>query len=162
MGHYRLHSWFPWIALASIVGILSVATDASACVTTEGANALRGCCIAHPFRSCDCCGSASSTTPAFHRHSAATWSASASAPLVTHCRFAASPASCRCHAEAPADPASKAGHRASEGRTGSGPVVLVGIASFSARPSLPSTCPAAFSVSTLRTPLFLRTSRLLF
>ncbi len=96
-----------WIALAAVVGMVSLPGAASACLTKQ-ANAPRSCCASRPASACGCC-----TTEASPPASVDAPLAESASSLVTATVHEARSGSCECRAN---DPASPSGPRPAERR----------------------------------------------
>lgn len=143
------------VALAAILGIFSFSDAASAC-SVKPVQAPRACCAARPMPDCGCCGEGQAlpvSSPG-HRSDAA---------VASHLgnSFRASTPSCECRASEPAAPSERPASRTSTERTDSD--TGESLAAFA--PDLrPARAPAALicpNQSPPKTPLYLRTSRLL-
>jgi hypothetical protein len=144
-----------WVALLAVVGTVSVADVASACTREVVAPAPRACCAERPPSECGCCSPGEAPSSGAPSHADAIVSPTAD-PLLR-----ASMPSCECRANEPAAPAERPAQRTSTERP-----EVEGVQPFAAldpaprRPSshapllLPNESPP-------KTPLYLRTSRLL-
>jgi hypothetical protein len=153
MNGLRYHFRLTWIALAAIVGILSVVGDASASAASAAArNVASSCCVKRVCTGC-CCSPESGST----------------APLATERSVAVRPSEgglstpsrpCECRSSEPGSPASRDESRFSEDRAdqASGESVSlnghVPAAVTFTRHNLPTASPP-------KSPLYLRTARLL-
>lgn len=156
MSRFRPRPRSLWVALLAIAGMVSVADVASAC-TTKVAPAPRACCAERAPSDCGCCvpGRPLPSSPAV----AARFEAIASSPDgVLH---QAPASSCECRASEPAAPSERPAQRTSTERSevrglGSSAAVLP-----ADRPSPPLGRLLLANESPPRSPLYLRTSRLL-
>jgi hypothetical protein len=143
------------VALLAIVGMVSVADVASAC-TTKPASAPKACCASRPTTECGCC-----TSGETHASSAHTSRVGAIVSSPARVLYQAPSPSCECRASAPAAPSELPAQRTSTERSevNSLEVFFTVTPVLKSRPSLgrlllPNESPP-------RTPLYLRTSRLL-
>jgi hypothetical protein len=149
----RYHFRLTWIALAAIVGMLSVVGDASAS-TTSGApqNGARACCLKRVCTVC-CC------TPASASSGLSTTARSVALPS-REGSFSSPARPCECRSGEPASPASRHESRPSDDRADQmhGESVELNVrgptAVTFARLILPTASPP-------KSPLYLRTARLL-
>ena len=153
----RHHSRPLWFALLAIVGMVSVADVASAC-SERPAPAAKVCCTAHSVPDCSCC-------PAAELPAAGSVARSGSLPSLAapaRAELARTAPSCECRSNAPAAPARDSKPRStSEDRTDPGPGQLLPSLSSSARPPAAPVAPTSANASPPKSPLYLRTSRLL-
>jgi hypothetical protein len=155
MSRSRHHFRPIWVALLAIVGMVSVADVASAC-TTKPASAPRACCTNRPPSECGCC-TPGETLPTSGVASHVDAIVSSPARVL----FQAPSPSCECRASAPAAPTERPAQRTSSERSEvkTFDSLAAVIAVLKASPSLgrlllPNESPP-------RSPLYLRTSRLL-
>ncbi len=154
MSSIRPKSRFPSIALVAVLGSLFTAGGATACDTMKADG---GCAIVKP---CGCCRSLASDTPAHVVADSIT--ASRPGPLRDTSVCGASPTGgCFCDSERPAAPEPRPGSKSSDNR--SDPARDLGLFLSDLLPSLvPPVRSTTPTVGHLwRTPLYLRTSRLL-
>lgn len=146
--------------MIALVGVASAPGIAAACAKTSGAVAPKSCCKSMPAEDCHCCDRvpAASTTPLVDL-------AAPSFRVVPDPGMPAlaAPEHCRCRIEAPSTPAQRSDPRAPEGeRPVTGPdhaaFVLAADAPISTPGRFRGTPPGPFEG---RSPLYLRTSRLL-
>jgi hypothetical protein len=143
------------IAFAAIVGMLSLADVASAC-TTKAGRAPRACCVNRPPSECGCC-SERQAIPSPASNSRVDAIVTSLAPVL----FQAASPSCECRASEPAAPSERPAQRTTTDRSEVQNRETLAIVAPTVRPSpslghlqLPNESPP-------RTPLYLRTSRLL-
>jgi hypothetical protein len=153
MTGFRFHFRLTWIALAAIVGMLSVVSNASASATSGASqNGARACCLKRVCTVCCCPSASASSSPLTAGRSEAL--------LSTEGRFTAPARPCECRSSEPASPASRHDSRSSEDRADqtSGESAQLNVyaptAVTFARRNLPTASPP-------KSPLYLRTSRLL-
>jgi len=153
MTDIRLNFRRPWFALAAIMGMLSVVSDASASMKPAPRNASRSCCLKRVCTAC-CCESASVPT----RRETAERSV---ANRPNGAGLASSPAlPCECRSNDPAAPAQKPESRSDDHRSDRDrdDTVDPTLDSPPAIPFVRVTLPAA---SLSKAPLYLRTTHLL-
>lgn len=147
------HLRLPWIALAAIVGLLSVAGESAACEAKSTPKAARSCCASRSSSDCGgCCGFVEdSSRPAANGRSVA---AAAEVGLAVPQR------QCECRSGGPAAPAPKPESRPAQTRPDRDRDTDVAFfiedsaaVTFAPLTPRPSGSP--------KTPLYLRTSRLL-
>jgi hypothetical protein len=142
----------PYIVLAAIVGILSLAGEALACATKQASTALSACCVGRVQSAC-CCEVKKTELP-LESTGRTLARSTTEASLFTPVR------SCECRSGNSNEPAPKpesptSRHRTDQNRVESDePIILANRAMTITRFILPSVSPPA-------TPLYLRTSRLL-
>jgi hypothetical protein len=143
----RHHLRLPGIVLAAIVGTLSVVGEVSACSTKAASN-----CCPGPAKSACCCEPATGQPRSESAERGTVHSASA-------VRFAPEPG-CECRSGEPTGPASKSESPPSQHRTDQGsPRILELVPDV--RPPIAITRLVLPTESPPRTPLYLRTSRLI-
>ena len=145
--HFRL----PWIAIAAIVGMLSVAPEVSACSPTRASLAASACCTGRTGSAC-CCEPATSESQ----------SGSSDRTTITPTadgRLASQPL-CECRPGKPTEPASKPVTPVSEHRTGHDRTGSMERA-FDVRPIAAPDRLILPTESSPTSPLYIRTSRLL-
>lgn len=153
----RLHLRPFWIALLAIAGMVSVTDAASACTVKEVPAPPASCCAGRPASDCSCCPPAESADFA----PAATSSDRLMVAGPPAARLARSPSSCACRSNEPAAPARESKPRSSEDRSDPvGGQALAGLAVV-ARPPAAIVRPISAHPSPPKSPLYLRTSRLL-
>lgn len=145
------------IALGAIAGMLSLADAASACSTKAG-RAPRACCVNRPSSECGCCGEYQ-TPPASARRSQVLALVSSPARVLSQ---APSPSpTCECRADEPVAPSERPAPRTTTDRSdvqvnGTLAGVTPTVRPFPALGHL-----GLPNESSSRSPLYLRTSRLL-
>jgi hypothetical protein len=148
MTSLRPHPRFPWIALAAFVGLLSVVGEASACSDKPASKATRSCGSACPATAC-CCESPSPESTDL-----------STAPRPVGVNLSVPYAPCECRPGGPTDPASKPESTSSERRSDHDRVESVDV-TIEAHPAIASARIVLPAESPPKTPLYLRTSRLL-
>lgn len=144
----RHHLRLPWFVLAAIVGMLSVAGEASACSIKAASKAARSCCTSAPASAC-CCETPGPGSSHLSR-----------APSLIGNSLAVPNPTCECRPGTPGDPAPKPASPSSERRTDQGRVESVDL-THEVPPSLTFARIVLPANSPPKTPLYLRTSRLL-
>jgi hypothetical protein len=150
MNGLRRDLCLPLVALWAIVGMLSVTGEVSACSTKAASRASRACCTGSASSACCCKPATVESQPEPVARTTA---------LPPTGRHFAPNTPCECEGE-PTEPASKPGSPSPERRTDkdrSGPVELT----FEVRPVVVFVRLIPPTESPSRTPVYLRTSRLL-
>lgn len=143
------------VAFAAIVGMLSFADVASAC-STKPVPAPRACCAVRPPGECGCCGE-SQSLPAPPQ--ASRLNAIASSPAGD---FRQAPrSSCECRASEPAAPTERPAQRTGTDRTDVERGETLAALSLAVRPAPAPAHRLLPNESPPKSPLYLRTSRLL-
>jgi hypothetical protein len=107
---FRHHLRLPWLVLAAIMGMLSMAVEVSAGSTKGATDAPRSksCCVVPPPSDCRCCpAKARSFVPAIERSAAST---------TVEARLFSAALPCECRSDLPTDPASRPESREAEPR----------------------------------------------
>lgn len=143
------------VAFAAIVGMLSFADVASAC-STKPVPAPRACCAVRPPGECGCCGE-SRTLPSSPQASRLDAIVSSSAGIALQ----APTPSCECRASEPAAPTERPAQRTGTDRTDVERGETLAALSLVVRPAPAPAHRLLPNESPPKSPLYLRTSRLL-
>jgi hypothetical protein len=144
------------IALAAVLGMLSVAGGASACEAKRATKALPSCCVGGPSGTCGgCCGPAEAEAPAVP-----TAVGRSVEPAAIEIGHAVPSRSCECRSDEPAPLAPRLEPRPSPGRPDHDRASVVAF-SFEGCGAAGSIPPVARVSGPPHTPLYLRMSRLL-
>jgi hypothetical protein len=160
MARLLRHARLGWIALAAIVGVLSSAEGAAAGTMAAGCEPDEGCCVSRPMPACGCCPS---PTPSNAGASAGLADGDVQRELDRTASLGQNVRPCECRANDPAAPASKTDRTSPERRQGGDQSPICEVRHVTDEQPSPFAAPLVPPGSSPpRTPLYLRTSRLLF